>query len=463
MLYKPIGGFCNTIITTPQWEIKPDKQGYFKTVVELTSPNMLTIQVGQRPVWLFVEPCDTIELNIDLNKFTANSPNGGLMFKGKNAAGNEYFNSFNYQPGKKLGDFDFIVNDSLKFHQTHDLKSVDFALGKITATFDSLLKRKEITQKLYDFTVPGIKADLLGIEIKYFLLDQKQMPFKEGVKFAEKIYERYPVTKSIIQHSIFGNNIAHYYYRTIASKFYSTKNLADSIFSINGKKIFVNKNLVYWMYAPPDVQEVFWPLNLISLKRLFADSYDKDDVSAFLTLHPNSPVKKYLQAPYFGNFNYNLSKEIIDSSLIKLMAAPTSHTLKTFLATNFKGQKLFVDFWASWCAPCKQEFQFNYQVDSFCSKYNITRLYVSFDEPVMKNSMINNIYAYNLKGYHTTVNDYLFQDIKNLFYPGKQFSIPKYLLVDENGEVINADAPRPSDTNKLLNTIKTDFKINDDL
>jgi len=460
MVYEPINNFCNTILTTSEWEIKPEPNGFFQYPLSISEPNMITIRIGLTPIWFFIEPNDTIEINIDLSKFTINSPNNGIVFKGKNATGNDYFNYYNYQPGRKLGRFSYIVDDSLQFHQTHDFKSIDYGLQSSTAYFDTLLKSKKITKTFYAFIVPAIKEMLIGTEISRLDFHSKVIPFQKAIEFANEIYERYPVTVDMIKHNIFGESIAFYYYFTKAAQFYPTPYLADSVITYKNQNLFINKNLVYWLYAPGDVQKVFWPLKLISLKKLFADSYSKKDIEAFTSLHPNSPVNKYLRPPYFGILVYNTKNPEIDSSFIKILPLPTTTNFNDFIEKNFKGKNLFIDFWASWCAPCKQEFQFNNALDSFCNKYNIAKLYISFDQPITRGTMTNDIYAYDLKGFHTNVNEYLYDDIKNTFYPGKlEFSIPRYILIDKNGKILNSELPRPSSGNELLIEIKKELNL----
>jgi hypothetical protein len=53
---------------------------------------------------------------------------------------------------------------------------------------------------------------------------------------------------------------------------------------------------------------------------------------------------------------------------------------------------------------------------------------------------------YELTGYHIRANTALRSDLNALL---GSFGIPRYLLIDENGAVVNTNAKRPSQLNEL--------------
>jgi thiol-disulfide isomerase/thioredoxin len=458
-LFEPINCFYNGSFLKPNSLIHLSNDNYFEEQIELKHPSMISLSVGIRRIYFYGEPGDTIEMAIDVNKFSSTSPNGGIKFYGKNHKGNEYFNLLNWQSGRKFGEYENIADDSLHFRKTNDFKATDFALNKVTSYFDTLLNKKQITSEFYNTIVPGIKAILITREIRYLLVEQNKMTFKEALAKANRIYQHYPVTSDMIKCSAFGNSIAYYYFKTLAAiaMHATSEHLKDSSLIVNGKKVLINNNLVYWLYAPKNMQEILWASSLIDLKKSYADRFGQNDVDAFLALHPESPYRHYVVSAFN---HYDLPSNHSDSALIKILNDTDSKKFDEFISSNFKGKRIYVDIWASWCVPCKQEFAFMESVDSFCEKNNIEILYVSIDRPNMKNAMIRNIYAYNLAGYHIRANKSMYTDIENIFSDeNKFFTIPRYLLINEKGVVVNANAPRPSSGNELFKEMQTDFKI----
>jgi hypothetical protein len=52
ILYEPINGYCNRLIDKPEFEIKLDKDHRFKKSLILSSPTVITIQIGLLFGWL---------------------------------------------------------------------------------------------------------------------------------------------------------------------------------------------------------------------------------------------------------------------------------------------------------------------------------------------------------------------------------------------------------------------------
>lgn len=106
---------------------------------------------------------------------------------------------------------------------------------------------------------------------------------------------------------------------------------------------------------------------------------------------------------------------------------------------EYKGKVIYVDFWASWCPPCRGEMPSSQKLHSQFEGKDVVFLYVSFDRAA--DAWKNGIEKMDIKGVH--------------FYPAADANqavsqkygisgIPRYMLVDKTGKVVNQDAPRPS-------------------
>ncbi|MFT6871648.1 MAG: thiol-disulfide isomerase/thioredoxin [Roseivirga sp.] len=143
---------------------------------------------------------------------------------------------------------------------------------------------------------------------------------------------------------------------------------------------------------------------------------------------------------------YNLKFEIEDEIRLESINGQSS-TLEVVLATN-KGKVIYIDFWASWCAPCIKEMPSSKSFSSNYAEDDIVFIYVSTDRS--NKDWKQSIEKNNLNtGQHYRVtnanNSKGFEDLNIPF-------IPRYMIYNKEGYLVNDDAPRPSQT-QLLNDV----------
>ncbi|MCB9192464.1 MAG: TlpA family protein disulfide reductase [Flavobacteriales bacterium] len=116
---------------------------------------------------------------------------------------------------------------------------------------------------------------------------------------------------------------------------------------------------------------------------------------------------------------------------------------KTFKLSELKGKVVYLDIWASWCGPCRQQFPVAKAMKEELSKKekkNIEFLYISIDntETVWKKA----IQELGIEGKHGLSKGGWGSEVTSKFGVS---SIPRYLIFDKKGKVVDPNAPRPSD------------------
>ena len=113
------------------------------------------------------------------------------------------------------------------------------------------------------------------------------------------------------------------------------------------------------------------------------------------------------------------------------------HSLRQVLSMN-SGKSIYIDFWATWCAPCLMEMPKSKELVQEFKNDSTVFLYMSID--IDKKKWIEKIN--NLPG-DKNVNHYYLGEGTNFAKEMGILSIPRYFLVGKTGQIISSDAPRP--------------------
>jgi thiol-disulfide isomerase/thioredoxin len=118
---------------------------------------------------------------------------------------------------------------------------------------------------------------------------------------------------------------------------------------------------------------------------------------------------------------------------------------KTKLA-DFKGKYVYIDTWATWCGPCRAEIPFLQKAEEKYKGKNIEFVSISVDVKKDYEKWKKFVTDKNLGGTQLFAdNDWNSEFIKAYGIN----SIPRFILIDPKGNVIDADAKRPSDPGLL--------------
>lgn len=108
---------------------------------------------------------------------------------------------------------------------------------------------------------------------------------------------------------------------------------------------------------------------------------------------------------------------------------------------DLKGKFVYVDVWATWCAPCKKEIPFLKKIEKQYHDKNIYFVSISIDKKKDHQAWLDMVKDKKLSGVQLFADaDWNSKFVKDYGING----IPRFLLIDPQGNIISTDAPRPS-------------------
>ncbi len=143
--------------------------------------------------------------------------------------------------------------------------------------------------------------------------------------------------------------------------------------------------------------------------------------------------------------SYNQKHEIL-TKLATGMPSPTftypDINGQNVSLSSLKGKYVYIDVWATWCGPCKVQIPYLKEIEKTYENKNIAFIGLSIDTQENKGKWELMVKERALSGLQLLAD----KDWKSTFVQEYYISgIPRFILIDPKGNIVSADAPRPSD------------------
>ena len=220
----------------------------------------------------------------------------------------------------------------------------------------------------------------------------------------------------------------------------------------NGEKIFISLEMNITKEPAREYVLAIYLKSLLVEKRF--QIYIPDLYKEFVGQYPHSRYIKLLAdgIDMVKNFDVLAKKELTPEQRF----VPNYDSIATIdeLLSKFKDKVIYIDMWATWCGPCKAQFEFRKDIDPFFKNKGVDVLYISLDRGNDKQKWVNMIKFYNLEGYHVLASEKLAGDIYKTFGKHNSLMIPRYVIC-KDGKVVLKDAKRPQDKEALFKQIES--------
>jgi thiol-disulfide isomerase/thioredoxin len=109
--------------------------------------------------------------------------------------------------------------------------------------------------------------------------------------------------------------------------------------------------------------------------------------------------------------------------------------------SDLKGKYVYIDLWATWCGPCRAEIPYLKKIEEKYHGKNIEFVSISIDKAKDNEKWKKFVADKSLGGVQLFAdNDWESEFVKSYGVNG----IPRFILIDPNGNILNPDAYRPS-------------------
>ena len=175
--------------------------------------------------------------------------------------------------------------------------------------------------------------------------------------------------------------------------------------------------------------------------RRYKEYYNSDTLAQKLLSNMKSDrVKSRFYEEYSLEMNVKMNANGVGDS------EDDGQTLLKQIISKHKNKVLYIDFWHPYCGPCRQEFSYTGLKDYYKEKkQDVDFIYLctrgtekDWQEVIDK---------YHVQGDHYLLNNRQYVGLTKLI---NLTGVPRYIIIDRKGNIVNFDAPRPALYNNML-------------
>ena len=368
--------------------------------------------VGSEYTQIYLRPGMDIHLSLDVKDFDES-----LIYAGKGADIN------NFLAKKILLSEALLPKSSMQYFGKLDEKSVVRLMDSIENVYQALLSNAQINDKPFESLE----------QMKYKLVKASNLLKYPLAKAYFTHNEKYTLPKN------FPNPLKGIDF--MDSDLLKVKKLATSLLKAKLKKEVIKDTSTiyddYYVLKSLETAKV-----LPALKSNLA--FDIAQYDLMYTKHLDSFVrifKKLNVNPEQGKIitqKYEAIKQLIPG---KVSTDFMAHDIngKTYQLKDFAGKLLYIDLWATWCAPCRAEIPF---LDKLKLQYKDKPItFLSLDVYDSEDKWKQMLQTQKMSGWQLISTDRKMPFLENYVVDG----IPRFILLDNEGKIVDANAPRPSD------------------
>ncbi len=170
----------------------------------------------------------------------------------------------------------------------------------------------------------------------------------------------------------------------------------------------------------------------------------------------NTSILQYLKEKLSNKeFALQKSKKEENHAIAEKLNRKILKTVKKKYIDKYKGKVIYVDFYSTWCGPCRKEIPFAKQLHAKFKGKDI--VFLNLCAKSKKQDWEKQIKQHNIQGENYLLSNREYDVLADYY---KAYGFPAYILINQNGKVVEYNTLRPSSKKNLYNKLNKLLKKN---